>query len=799
MAAGPLLAADTEPTPKQVAFFESKVRPILANNCYQCHSEKEQKSRGGLHLDTREGVLHGGESGPAVVPGKPGASLLLKAVKHLDKKLRMPQKQPKLPPSQITILENWIKMGAPDPRKRELPSLITRDIDIEKGREFWAFQPVNKPAIPKARGTWARTDLDRLVQARHKEKGLLPAKDSPPATLLRRMHFDLTGLPPTPEQIQAFLTDHGKNSGAAVEKAVDRLLDSSHFGERWGRHWLDVARYAESTGMERNCTYTQAWRYRDYVIRSFNEDKPFDQFIREQVAGDLLAAENTEKQAEHLVATGFLALGPKSLNSRDVLQFRADVVDEQIDITTRAFMGLTVSCARCHDHKFDPIPTQDYYAIAGIFHSTRTLFGTGGTGNRQKSTLMPLGGKEDGIEEAIRIHKKRIEDKKGEMADNIRKTRELQQSMKQKEAAERKIIQQELAQLKKERARLAKALKQLSKQKPRSTNVAMAAQESPKVNDARVQIRGDVRKLGEAVERGYLSVVQVPNASPVNKAQSGRLELADWIASPKNPLTARVLANRIWKHLFGEGIVRTVDNFGKTGDRPDDPELLDHLATRVVANNWSVKATIREIMLSRTYGLGSEPDEKNFKADPENRFWWRAHHRRLDAEALRDAILAASGQLDTTPAKGSPVTALGEINIGRDNRNLDSLTATNRKRSVYHPIIRNRVPDSLRLFDFAEPSIIVGRRQVTTVPTQALYLLNSPFILQQSGHMAKRIVKEGANTPTDQVRRAFGLTLGREPSDAELQRMQAYIESRDKNLDNLCQVLLASAEFRYLE
>ncbi len=373
MAAGPLLAADTEPTPKQVAFFESKVRPILANNCYQCHSEKEQKSRGGLHLDTREGVLHGGESGPAVVPGKPGASLLLKAVRHLDKKLRMPQKQPKLPPSQITILENWIKMGAPDPRKRELPSLITRDIDIEKGREFWAFQPVNKPAIPKARGTWARTDLDRLVQARHKEKGLLPAKDSPPATLLRRMHFDLTGLPPTPEQIQAFLTDHGKNSGAAVEKAVDRLLDSSHFGERWGRHWLDVARYAESTGMERNCTYTQAWRYRDYVIRSFNEDKPFDQFIREQVAGDLLAAENTEKQAEHLVATGFLALGPKSLNSRDVLQFRADVVDEQIDTIGRAFLGMTIGCARCHDHKFDPIPTADYYALTGIFMSTKLL------------------------------------------------------------------------------------------------------------------------------------------------------------------------------------------------------------------------------------------------------------------------------------------------------------------------------------------------------------------------------------------------------------------------------------------
>jgi hypothetical protein len=794
-----LLAANPEPTPTQVAFFESKVRPILVNNCYECHSEETQGNKGGLYLDTREGVLQGGKSGPAVVPGKPEASLLLKAVKHLDKKLRMPQKQPKLPGQQIAILEKWIKMGAPDPRKRVLPSLITRNIDIEEGRKFWSFQPVRKPNVPKVRGSWAHTDLDRFVQAGHAKKGLQPVKDSPPAALLRRIYFDLTGLPPSPDQVSEFITTHGRDSKTAVKKIVDRLLESNHFGERWGRHWMDVARYAESTGMERNCTYTQAWRYRDYVIQAFNKDKPFDQFIREQVAGDLMAADTTEKKGEHLVATGFLALGPKSLNSRDVAQFKADVVDEQIDITTRAFMGLTVSCARCHDHKFDPIPTQDYYAIAGIFHSTKTLFGTGGTGNRQKSTLMPLGGENDGLEEAIKIHQGRTRDKKGEMADNTRKTRELQQSIKQKEAAERKIIQQELVQLKKQKGKLAKALKKLTKEKPKSTNVAMAAQENPKIADARINIRGDVRKLGKPVERGYLSVVQVPNASPVNKAQSGRLELADWIASPKNPLTSRVLANRIWQHLFGEGIVRSVDNFGKTGERPDDPVLLDYLATRVVANEWSVKKTIREIMLSRTYALSSEPDEKNFKADPENRFWWKAHHRRLDAEALRDATLAASGQLDTNPVKGSPVMALGEINVGRETKNMNKVTAANRNRSVYHPILRNKVPDSLRLFDFAEPSIIVGRRQVTTVPTQALYLLNSPFILKQSGHMAKRIQDAGTEGTENQVRQAFRLSLGREPTDPELKRMQAYLDSEGKSLGNICQVLLASAEFRYLE
>ena len=794
-----ILAGNPAPPPAQLAFFESKVRPILVNNCYECHSEETQRNKGGLYVDPREGLLHGGKSGPAIVSGKPEASLLLKAVKHLDKKLRMPPKQPKLPGQKIAILENWIKMGAPDPRKRVLPSLITRNIDIEQGRKFWSFQPVRNPDVPKTRGSWAHTDLDRLVQAGHAKKGLHPVKDSPPATLLRRIYFDLTGLPPSPAQVSEFLTAHEKDSKAAVRKIVDRLLESSHFGERWGRHWMDVARYAESTGMERNCTYTQAWRYRDYVIQAFNDDKPFDQFIREQVAGDLMAAENPEKQAEHLVATGFLALGPKSLNSRDVAQFKADVVDEQIDITTRAFMGLTVSCARCHDHKFDPIPTKDYYAIAGIFHSTRTLFGTGGTGNRQKSTLMPLGGENDGLKEAIKIHQERTRDMKGQLADNTKQTKKLQQSMKKKEADERKTIQQELVQLKKQKGKLAKALNQLTKKKPKPTNVAMAAQENPKIADARINIRGDVRKLGKPVERGYLSVVQVPNASPVNKAQSGRLELADWIASSKNPLTSRVLANRIWQHLFGEGIVRTVDNFGKTGERPDDPVLLDYLATRVVANGWSIKKTIREIMLSRTYALSSEPDEKNFVTDPENRFWWRAHHRRLDAEALRDAILAASGQLDVTPVKGSPVMALGEINVGRDTKNMNKITAPNKNRSVYHPILRNKVPDSLRLFDFAEPSIIVGRRQVTTVPTQALYLLNSPFILRQSGHMAKRIQDAGTEGTGNQVRQAYRLSLGREPSAPEMKRMQDYLNSEGKTLGNICQVLLASAEFRYLE
>ena len=793
----PLLTSAKDLTREQVEFFEKKVRPVLVNNCYRCHSKEATSLKGSLYLDSRSGVLSGGESGPAIIPGKPEQSLIFKAVSYQQGKLKMPPKT-KLADKDIRILEAWIKMGAPDPRVDEGPGLITREIDIEKGREFWAFQPVNKPEIPKSRSKWAQSDLDRLVEAKHREKGLKPVGMAAPRTLLRRLHFDLTGLPPTLVEREAFLSAHKRNAKTAIERVVDTLLGSKHFGERWGRHWLDVARYSESTGMERNCTFTQAWRYRDYVIDAFNEDKPFDQFIREQLAGDLLPATNDAEAARNLVATGFLALGPKSLNERDRAQFVADVADEQIDTTTRAFMGLTVSCARCHDHKFDPIPTKDYYAIYGIFHSSQTHFGTNGTGNRQKSNLLPLGNEEDGLVKAIAQHKKKLqESQKRNKAINAR-IQEIPKLIK-KTPEKRDALVKEQASLKKEKKKLSNLLKELNKKKPKPSNLAMGIGDGKTPADARIHIRGDVHRQGDSVPRGYLSVVDIPNASPVNQEQSGRLELANWIANSDNPLTSRVLANRIWKHLFGEGIVRTVDNFGKTGQRPDDPQLLDYLATRIIANEWSVKKTIREIVLSQTYQLASQSDDKNFKADPENRFWWRSHHRRLDAEAIRDAILASSGELVRDPLSGSPVTKLGEINIGREATKIVTLNKPNPHRSVYHPIIRNGLPDSLKLFDFAEPSIIVGNRQITTVPSQALYLMNSKFILKHSEQLANRIVDAGMKTTAEQIRHAYLITLGREPRDGEMLRMENYLSENDSNLANLCQVLLASAEFRYLE
>ena len=411
------------------------------------------------------------------------------------------------------------------------------------------------------------------------------------------------------------------------------------------------------------------------MIQAFNEDKPFDQFIREQIAGDLLTANNEEEAQNHIIATGFLAMGPKSLNERDTKQFNADMIDEQIDITTRAFMGMTVSCARCHDHKFDPIPTKDYYAIFGIFQSSKTHFGTDGTGNRQKSSFLPLGGEDEEQLRAIEEHKQRLKKVQKENADYKKRTTQIQNQIKKSKGEKRPALQKELKALKSERQKIAKRLKKLNTQKPESKNKAMGIQDKPNPADARIHLRGDVSRLGDAIPRGYLQVVDVPNASPINSEQSGRLELANWIADPANPLTSRVIANRIWKHLFGEGIVRTVDNFGKTGQTPDDIQLLDHLATRVVANEWSIKKTIREIVLSDTYQLASEHNEKNYQIDPENRFWWRAHHRRLDAEALRDAILALSSELDKTPVEGSRVTKLGNINVGRSTGDLAKLNA----------------------------------------------------------------------------------------------------------------------------
>ena len=826
----PLLQAAEEPTPEQLEFFEKKIRPILATRCYSCHSAKAKALKGGLLLDHRQGWVTGGESGPAITPGSPAESLLIQAVNYDG--LEMPPKE-KLTDQQIADLTRWVRQGAPDPRTGKGISPIRRDIDIAQGRKFWAFQPPVAAALPAVKNeTWPLDPIDHFILAGIESAGLAPVGDADRRTLVRRLYFDLVGLPPTSQQVEDFVND---TSSRALETLVDRLLESPHFGERWGRHWLDVARYAESTGMERNFTFPHAWRYRDYVIDAFNRDLPYNRFITEQVAGDLLPAKTPAARNRLTIATGFLAMGPKSLNQRDVNVFRMDIVDEQIDITTRAVMGLTVSCARCHDHKFDPFPTEDYYAIAGIFRSTRTLFGTGkGQGNRRATGLVPLVSdtpnkkatpppaqddkKKDQIAkltEQLRKARNELRKLQGPRKGKKGKKKSNRKGNKNKSASPKTTATpQQIKQARNRVKQLNRKLKQARKGGQRNSKptgpVAMGVQDgSPE--DCRVHVRGNVRTLGKSIPRGYLQVVSLDSAPEINGKQSGRLELASWLTSPENPLPARVMANRIWYHLTGRGLVTTLDNFGAMGQRPSHPGLLDHLSLEFTRDNWSVKALIRKIILSRTYRLASTPQPANSAKDPQNALFWRMNHRRLDAESIRDAILAASGQLETTPPKRSVVAEIGDANVGRAGGTLTKLNAASRHRSVYLPIVRNALPEMLRLFDFAEPSIIVGRRDVTTVPAQALFLLNSPFVLEQSDHMARRILAS-ADDDAGRVARAYGLTLSRPPTKREsitaITLVKDHLASlpgqdtdgdRQRAWSSLCQALMACAEFRYLQ
>ncbi len=795
--APPAIGFNDQPTPEQLAFFEKKIRPVLAEHCYQCHAQDAKKLRGGLLLDTRDGARHGGDSGPAIVPGAPGKSLLVQAVRHQDKNLQMPPKQ-KLPDAVIADLEQWVRIGAPDPRAGMAKAART-DIDIEKGRQFWAFQPPKKAALPAVKDeAWPQADVDRFVLAALEAKGLRPVADAETRTLLRRVYFDLIGLPPSPEEAEAFVKEAAAKPQAAIERVVDGLLASPRFGERWGRHWLDVARYAESTGRQVNFSYPHAWRYREYVIAAFNADKPFDRLVREQLAGDLLPAATERQKAEQMVATGFLALGPRTLNEPNTLQYQLDMADEQIEVTTQAFLGLTAACARCHDHKFDPIPQKDYYALAGIFRSTETCYGTvrAVQGFRPAALLnLPA---DPGPPTAL---------------DKL-------------SAAERSKMEQQLAGLKKEKETLLKQPGGLFTTKEGIRNAALtAALESrlalydadgtPKrlamgvrerllPADSPVYQRGEVDKPGDVVPRGFL---QVLSTRPVKIASgSGRLDLADWIAARDNPLTARVLVNRAWLHLFGRGLVPTPDNFGAAGTPPTHPELLDYLAVTFMEDGWSVKKLLRRLVLSRAYRLGGDFDAKNYEVDPDNALVWRHTKRRLDAEALRDAMLAASGQLDLTPPRGSPMTRGGDGYVQGVMPFVQPLVANFKGRSVYLPIVRDMLPEALALFDMADPSTVVAERPSTTVPAQGLYLLNNPFVLKTAEALADRLLKT-PGPDADRIRQAYQRCYARVPTDEERAAAESFLaayaqaQGRDGNREAwvaLCQALFAGAEFLYI-
>ncbi len=699
-------------------------------------------------------------------------------------------------------------MGAPDPRDGAAP-VAKKNIDMVKAREFWAFQPPKAAPAPVVKdAAWPRTDLDRFILAGLEAQKLRPVADAAGRTLLRRIYFDLIGLPPKPEDIDAFeqsairnpqpsgarqtaeggpRAEGGALSQSAIASVTDRLLASPQFGERWGRHWLDVARYAESTGMERNFTFPEAWRYRDYVIAAFNADKPYDQFIREQIAGDLLPAKNDAERNEHLLATGFLALGPKGLNEKNREQFRMDVIDEQIDTTSRAVLGLTVACARCHDHKFDPVPQRDYYALAGIFHSSSTHFGTAAAAakqNRNGTALLPLVG--------------------AMTAANPEPASAAAEPVKPRKKAQ---MLAKLGGKKRVRAALRAA------QATPGAALAMGVVEG-RAGDTRVLIRGELDQPGESAPRGFVQVLTSGPAPAISPAQSGRRELADWLVAPTNPLTARVMVNRVWASLFGQGLVRTADNFGANGEKPSHPELLDALAVQFTRDGWSVKQLIRSIVLSRTYQLSSAHDSAAGESDPDNRLLWRATPRRLDAEAIRDAMLAASGQLDLAPAQGSFVATIGDGYIGKGIRPEVFSGYTSTKRSAYLPIVRDFVPEALDLFDFAEPSLVVAARDVTNVPSQALFLMNNTFVREQAAAFARRILATPLDYP-QRIRLAYQLALSRPPSAAEVARADRYLVAEARGLivakpgdkdaapehswSTFCQALFACAEFRYLQ
>jgi dienelactone hydrolase len=781
-----------------LAHFEKKIRPVLVAQCYSCHAVDSKEIKGGLALDTREGIRKGGDSGPAVVPGDVKASLLIAAIRHEDG-LEMPPKQ-KLTAEQIADFVKWIEAGAIDPRDGAAAK-TTSSIDIEKGRQFWAFQRPVKPALPiVVEPSWPLTDIDRFVQAAQEKNGVTVVGDADPQTLVRRLYFDLIGLPPTPEQVREFVRDWQSDAQRTLETTVDQLLDSSHFGERWGRHWLDVARYAESSGKETSFSYPQAWRFRDYVIDSFNADVPFDRFIREQIAGDLLPAKDDIQRAEQIIATGFLALGPKSHIERNKKQFEMDLVDEQIDAFSQAFLGLTVACARCHDHKFDPIPQTDYYALAGIFRSTESLYGTIPViQNNNPSDLLTLpqgSGMTAGVPPLSSAERARLEK---QIADLRAKRAEL---AKNRQFASLEFVQNGIL-LNTVEAKL-KAYESDGTPKV----LAMGVRDRATAKDSELFVRGEVEKPGPTVPRGFVQVVCGATPHTVSSG-SGRLELAEWIASADNPLTARVFVNRVWLNLFGRGLVPTPDNFGVSGQTPSHPELLDNLAMTFVEDGWSVKKLIRRIVLSRAYRLDATFVEANFEKDPENVWLWRMSPRRLDAEAIRDAMLATAGRLDLKPPVGSAVAIGGEGYTGGIERGGQLAEQRFNCRSVYLPAIRGRVFESLAEFDGVDGSVVTGQRSETTVPSQSLYLLNSPYVLGLANSAAQRLLRD-ANDPGARIDLAYQRWFGRTPTDTERNASLAFLDRyRDKARSDgrgaggpevaawtaFCQSLWASGEF----
>ena len=808
---------------EQLVFYESHIRPLFARRCYECHAQRTGKAEGGLHLDHRDGWTRGGESGSAIVPKDPAQSLLVKAIRYADSNLQMPPSE-SLVDEEIEVIEKWIRMGAPAPSDQPTTAVHPHPSDPVFGRSHWAFQPLqNKPAPSVEDTTWMTNPIDCWLQSERQKSGMASVDLARPFDLLRRTCFQLVGLPPTEQQTTKYLQAPSEQN---YQELVDELLASPQFGRRWGRHWLDLARYADSNGLDENFLFREAWRYRNWVIEALNDDIPYDQFLTDQIAGDLLPYVSLEQRDRRRIAAGFLVVGPKVLLGVNPQKQRMDVADEQIDTLGRAVLGQTLGCARCHDHKFDPFPTADYYALAGIFTSTQVMEKRFMLNEqRVMERLVGLGPEGEQLDDAyeqfwreqpkLRSRKEKLKTvletlKSGDIPSIDLKLAQAPDDFA-KPALDRQLplperIAAQEALLKEVSDTMAKA--------PPIPPRAMIPSDIEQPVDEMVRKSGRFDDLGDRIPRGFLTVLCADSTHPVNVKQSGRIELAQWLTDKRGPsgwLAARVLANRIWHHLMGQGLVRTVDNLGRTGEAPSHPELLDYLATDLIAGDWSIKRLIRKIVLSRTFQLSCQFDSSNAARDPENRLLWRANRRRLDAESLRDAMLVAAGNLDlgnvdsTVYYLGDQATAVGK-NLVRRRTDFNC-------RSIFLPVIRNDLPELFDAFDFANPQATTGARPATTVPNQGLFMLNDTSVIGASQAMAKRIFRESPTTSLDQrIERLFILALGRPPSAAQHRTMHAFlskseyateshstVEAAEQVLALACQAVLASSQFQYLD
>jgi Protein of unknown function (DUF1553)/Protein of unknown function (DUF1549)/Planctomycete cytochrome C len=939
-------------------FFEAKIRPLLSDNCFACHGAASQMA--GLNLSTAETFLKGGASGPVVVKGEPESSRLIDVVRYQGS-IKMPPSG-KLKDQEIAELTAWVKMGAPWPASQTTPAVAPAPKPVQysfskEQKEFWAFSPVKDYRPPAVRNqAWCQSPVDRFILAELEKKGLTPAKPADKLTLLRRVTFDLIGLPPTVNEINDFLKD---DLPGAFARVVDRLLNSPRYGERWGRHWLDVARYADSAGADEDIRYPYAYRYRDYVIEALNLDLPYDQFVRQQLAGDLLpAGKPGEMNTTGIVATGFLQVGPKLLAEQDKPKMVYDMVDEQLDVTARAFMALTVGCARCHDHKFDPLPTRDYYSMASIFASTRSLSKVQSLvsellfvplvpkkiadryrehqarikakleeiqdlldteGARRATTLRPLLSKymlaswqyenrpgslsnlalenwarrenlEPGILEHWIQYLKPTDEVLPHLEPWLRCVKTSANTLTSQDVTEQTLPapppslvevalslqkesetiaaewQETLAQWKRKaeeaikvqmtppekpvfekgkhrffadvflekgpfalpekdpeqvfsqeaRAKITSLRTEheaLKKGLPPEPPMACAVEEGPSVQQ-RVFIRGNVANPGEEVPKQFLQIIAGEHQVPITRG-SGRLELADWLINPNHPLTGRVMANRLWQWHFGEGLVRTPNNFGKLGESPTHPELLDYLTRQFVKKSWSIKAMHRLILLSSTYQMSSTISKEAFETDPANRLLSHMSRRRLEVEEIHDGMLALGGELDLTMG-GTLQTGFG-TDEENDNSRLSIAPETTRRRTCYLPLRRSNLPSLLNLFDFGDATTPTESRSRTNVASQALYMMNSEFVADRAQLVASRIVSDSESDDRERVVAAYLYILGRKPKDSEVEEVLSYRDTLEKRMvgsakspegslspdlkawQSLCRVLLSSNEFIYVD